>query len=168
MGRRASSMIVVAVMAAAAGCARGTPQPLAFNHRLHADNNVPCLTCHATAATGQGATLPPVSVCRRCHEDVLYETQEEAKIRQAAESGQGLHWVPVYALRPHVYFSHRRHVTLGKIACNACHGDVELSSAPFQTAASPFAGRRGMTACLRCHDESHSPYAGVDCMDCHR
>lgn len=170
MRRRASSMIVVAVMAAAAaaGCARGTPQPLAFNHRLHADNNVPCLTCHPTAATGQGATLPPVSVCQRCHEDVLYETEEEAKIRQAAESGQDLRWVPVYALLPHVYFSHRRHVTLGKIACNACHGDVELSSTPFKLAASPFAGRRGMTACLRCHEESHSPYAGVDCMDCHR
>jgi hypothetical protein len=163
-------MIVAALIAGAAvsGCARGLPQPLAFNHRLHADNNVPCLTCHTTAVTGRGATLPPVRVCRRCHEDVLHETREEAKIRQAAEGGHELRWVPVYALRSHVYFSHRRHVALGKIACNACHGDVELRSAPFELAAGPFAGRRGMGACLRCHDESHSPYAGVDCIDCHR
>lgn len=163
-------MAVVAVMAAAgsAGCAREVLQPVAFNHRLHADNNVPCLTCHPTAATGQGATLPAVSVCRRCHEDVLYEAPEEAKIRLAAESGHALGWVPVFALRPYVYFSHRRHVTLGKVACAACHGDVERRSTPFRMAAGPFSGIRGMGACLRCHDESHSPYAGVDCVDCHR
>jgi cytochrome c7-like protein len=165
-----SRTAVTTVMLAAglAGCARGIPQPLAFNHRLHADNSVPCLTCHPTAATGQGATLPAVSVCRRCHEDVLYESPEEAKIRVAVESGRNLGWVPVFALRPYVYFSHRRHVTLGKIACAACHGDVERRTTPFRLAASPFAGLGGMKACLRCHDESHSPYAGVDCVDCHR
>jgi hypothetical protein len=162
------ALSVVMVAAGLAGCARGMSQPLAFNHRLHVDNSVPCVTCHATAATGQGATLPTVSVCRRCHEDVLYESPEEVKIRLAVESGRGLDWVPVFALRPYVYFSHRRHVTLGKVACASCHGDVERRTMPFQLAASPFAGLGGMKACLRCHDESHSPYAGVDCVDCHR
>jgi len=162
---------VIVALAAAAGsaaCARGVVQPLAFDHRLHADNAVPCLTCHATAATGQGATLPAVAVCRRCHEDVLYETPEEAKIRMAAESGQRLRWIPVNALRPYVYFSHRRHVALGKVACDACHGDVEMRSVPFEFAVSPFAGTRGMGVCIRCHNESHSRYAGVDCIGCHR
>jgi len=159
-------MLIVA--AGLAGCASSVRQPLAFNHRLHADNGVPCVTCHATATSGQGATLPAVSVCRRCHEDVLYEGPEEVKIRLAAESGRGLHWVPVFALRPYVYFSHRRHVTLGGVACDACHGDVERRTTPFRQARSPFAGTSGMKACIQCHDESHSRYAGVDCVDCHR
>jgi hypothetical protein len=167
MTTRAAVMMVMAV-AGLAGCARGVPQPLAFNHRLHADNSVSCPVCHASATTGQGATLPAVAVCRRCHEDVLYESPEEVKIRLAVESGRGLDWVPVFALRPYVYFSHRRHVTLGKVACASCHGDVERRTMPFQLAASPFAGLGGMKACVRCHDESHSPYAGVDCVDCHR
>jgi len=152
----------------AGGCTMHTRgQPLAFNHKLHANNAVPCSVCHPTAATGIGATLPTVATCQRCHEDVLYEPPERLKIRLAAASGRGLAWVPVYALRPYVYFSHRRHVTLGKIACEACHGDVELRTAPFE-GTSPFRGRRGMMACIRCHEESHSPYAGVDCVDCHR
>ncbi len=160
--------VVVLLAAGTMGCAHGPAQPVAFNHRLHSDNDVPCLTCHPTAATGQGATLPSVSVCRRCHEDVLYEGPEKVKIRLAAESGRELGWIPVFALRPYVYFSHFRHVTLGKLACAACHGDVERRTAPFAPGASPFSGLGGMHACLRCHDESHSPYAGVDCVDCHR
>ncbi len=153
---------------ASAGCSPARSQPIAFNHRLHADNGVPCSLCHRSAASGQGATLPSASVCRRCHEDVLYESPEEAKIRRAAESGRDLRWLPSYALRSHVYFSHRRHVALGKVTCQACHGQVEMRSEPFPASTSPFAGRRGMTACIRCHEDSHSRFAGVDCVDCHR
>lgn len=151
-----------------AGCAAAPRQPIAFNHRLHTYNGVPCLTCHATAASGQGAGLPGVATCRRCHEDVLYESPEKAKIRVAATSGQDLRWLPVFALKPFVYFSHRRHVTLGKIECRACHGDVEQQSTPFQAGARPFGGRKGMATCITCHEESHSPYAGTDCVNCHR
>src|SRR5512145_2493274 len=100
------------------GCTRASPQPLAFDHRLHAYNDVPCVACHPTATTGQGATLPTVSVCRRCHEDVLYESSEELKIRVAAETRSELLWVPVYALRPFAYFSHLRHAGFGTIPCS--------------------------------------------------
>jgi hypothetical protein len=170
MGRGARRVTVLGVVAALAwaGCAGAPAQPIAFNHRLHVYNNVPCTVCHASAASGQGAGLPGVAVCRRCHEDVLYESSEKAKIRFAAESGQDLHWQPVYALRPFVYFSHRRHVTLGRIPCRSCHGDVDAQSAPFEPGTRPFGGRRGMAACITCHEESHSPFAGVDCVDCHR
>jgi hypothetical protein len=150
------------------GCGRASRQPIAFNHRLHVYNNVPCLVCHATAASGQGAGLPRVAVCRRCHEDVLYESAEKAKIRVAAASGRDLPWRPVYALKSFVYFSHRRHVTLGKLECRACHGDVDMRSRPFEPGARPFGGRDGMAACIACHEESHSAYAGVDCVNCHR
>lgn len=170
MGRDVWAAATAGLFAAAlaAGCARRVEQPIAFNHRLHVYNNVPCEVCHPTAAVGQGAGLPSARTCRRCHEDVLYESPEKAKIRLALAGGGDLAWVPVYALRPYVYFSHRRHVTLGKISCRACHGDVEQQSTPFDAASSPFAGRAGMRACITCHEESHSPYAGVDCVNCHR
>lgn len=160
--------MILVVALAPTGCARHPVQPIAFNHRLHAYNDVPCQVCHPTAASGQGATLPTVRVCRRCHEDILYESPEKAKIRMAAESGRPLAWVPVYALRPFVYFSHRRHVTFGRIACGSCHGDVEMRSTPFQPGSRPLGGPDGMAACIKCHEESHSPYAGVDCVNCHR
>jgi hypothetical protein len=150
------------------GCAPARLQPIAFNHRLHSDNGVPCEVCHPAAATGQGAVLPRAATCRRCHENELYESGEQAKIRLASESGRDIAWVPIYALRPYVYFSHRRHVTLGKVPCRACHGDVETRTAPFQLARGPFSGRKGMAACIQCHRNSHSQYAGVDCVDCHR
>ncbi len=153
---------------AGAGCAAPRVQPIAFNHRLHVDNNVGCQVCHATAATGQGAGLPAAAVCRRCHENVMYESSQQARIRLAVESGRPLGWVPIYALRPYVYFSHRRHVTLGRTPCDRCHGDVEHRTAPFQQAQNPFSRRGGMDACIRCHRESHSVYAGVDCVNCHR
>ncbi len=165
---RRNGWLVVFVGVVAASCAAAPRQPIAFNHRLHVYNNVPCTLCHATAATGQGAGLPGVRVCRRCHENVLYEPAEQAKIRLAAASGLELHWLPAYALKPFVYFSHRRHVTLGRIACDACHGDVAAQSEPFRAGLRPFGGRDGMARCIRCHQESHSPYAGVDCVDCHR
>lgn len=170
MGRRTWAVTVVGGFAALAwaGCAHAPSQPIAFNHRLHVYNNVPCTVCHASAASGQGAGLPGVAVCRRCHEDVLFESPEKAKIRLAAESGQDLHWQPVYALRPFVYFSHHRHVALGRIPCRSCHGDVDERSTPFEAGARPFGGRSGMKACIACHEESHSPFAGVDCVDCHR
>ncbi len=150
------------------GCAPAPGQPVAFNHRLHVYNDVPCTVCHASAATGQGAGLPSVKVCRRCHEDVLYESPEKAKIRLAVAGGQDLHWLPVYALKPFVYFSHRRHVSLGHIECTACHGNVAARVRPFQPGARPFGGTQGMAACIDCHQKSHSAYAGVDCVNCHR
>jgi hypothetical protein len=153
---------------AGVGCARTAHQPIAFNHRLHVYNNVPCTVCHASAATGQGAGLPGVAVCRRCHENVLYEPAEQAKIRVAVASGQDLRWLPVFALKPFVYFSLRRHVTLGKLECRACHGEVEMQSVPFEPGPRPFGGRQGMAACISCHETSHSAYAGVDCVNCHR
>lgn len=170
MGRRTWIMPVLAglVTMAGAGCSHPAPQPIAFNHQLHAYNNVPCTVCHATAVSGQGAGLPSVAVCRRCHEDVLYESPEEVKIRLAAQSGQGLHWQPVFALRSFVYFSHRRHVAFGRILCSSCHGDVTARSTPFVADTRPFGGRSGMARCIACHQNSHSRYAGTDCVDCHR
>lgn len=165
---KAAIAVIGLGIAGGAGCARARPQPIAFNHRLHADNNVSCAVCHPTAVDGVGASLPSVSTCERCHEDILYESPEERKIRLALEAQRDIAWEPVYALRPHVYFSHRRHVRLGKIDCRACHGAVELRSTPFLSTESRFAGRRGMTACIHCHEASHSLYAGVDCLNCHR
>lgn len=158
----------VAILVALSGAgARPSPQPIAFNHHLHIHNGVPCVVCHQGARSGLGAGLPGVKTCRRCHEDVLYESTEEAKIRTTYEKGQDLHWHLLTHLKPYVYFSHRRHVELGGRSCEACHGDVASWTTPPRTTAVRFRGRPGMANCIGCHESSHSPYAGVDCVNCH-
>jgi hypothetical protein len=158
---------VVILMALSGAEGRSSEQPIAFNHRLHIHNGVPCTVCHAGARTGLEAGLPGVTTCRRCHEDVLYESPEEAKIRTTYEKEQDLRWHPLTHLQPYVYFSHNRHVTLGERECETCHGDVASWTAPPRTVAMRFWGRPGMANCIRCHESSHSPYAGVDCLNCH-
>ena len=47
------------------------PQPLPFSPLLHAgDMKIPCLYCHSEADRGPHATVPPLSTCMKCHEQV--------------------------------------------------------------------------------------------------
>ncbi len=149
------------------GCSRKADQPVAFNHKLHIYNGVACTVCHVGAETGLRAGLPGVETCRRCHEDLLYESDEEAKIRLAVELDRDLDWIPLTRLAPFVLFSHNRHVTLGKFNCVTCHGDVASWSVPPRVPERNFHGRPGMADCIGCHQESHSRYAGSDCLFCH-
>lgn len=143
-------------------------QPIRFNHWLHVYNGVECKTCHVGAERNQRAGLPSVTTCRLCHEDVLYEAPEEAKIRTTFEAGRDLSWRHMNRLQSYVYFSHRRHVTLGERSCELCHGDVSAWHKPPQNPEVRFSGRPGMAACISCHEESQDSYAGTDCLDCHR
>jgi len=147
--------------------AAGSGQPIEFNHWLHVYNGVQCELCHAGARQHLKAGLPSISICRRCHEDVLYEAPEEAKIRTAFEAGGDLPWRPMNGLQPYVYFSHRRHVTLGGRSCEHCHGDVVDWRKPPTKPKVRFSGRPGMAACIACHEESQDLHAGIDCLDCH-
>ncbi|MDH3216828.1 MAG: cytochrome C, partial [Candidatus Krumholzibacteria bacterium] len=70
-------------------------------------------------------------------------------------------WAKVYRVPSHVYFSHRRHATLGQIECATCHGNVEEMTEPFARPHAPIS----MNKCMECHDRN-----GVDneCTRCHR
>jgi len=136
-------------------------QPIAFNHSKHIAQGLECVNCHTGAADQEHATLPLLDACLMCHESAVTESAEEAKLRALAAAGGELAWTRVTRVPPHVYFSHRRHVQLGKMECQECHGPMETLTEP------PVRPFREMTmaSCLECHQRKQ---AGTDCNDCHR
>lgn len=138
-----------------------TLQPIEFSHKKHSDTGLPCDTCHQYFEDHASAGLPGVDVCMMCHTAALTQSQEEEKIREFAELGKEIEWVRLYRLPDHVYFSHRRHVVLGKLECSTCHGGIGESIKPppkpeFEVA---------MPTCIACHQKMG---ADTDCYACHR
>lgn len=57
-----------------------------------------------------------------------------------------IEWIRVHNLPDHVYFNHAQHVTVGKVECQTCHGDIEEMDVV----------------------EQHSPLSMGWCINCHR
>lgn len=163
-------------------------QPIAFNHKKHTQNYVTCEVCHPLYKDHARAGIPGVKICIRCHEDVIYRTQEKDKIQKYRESGREIPWSRVYRIKPDfygldrffygipnkvighvyggtnpIYFSHRRHTSIGKIECKKCHGDVANREEPITQ---PFV-EFDMDRCISCH-QAQEKKVSVDCADCHR
>jgi len=136
-------------------------QPIKYNHRIHIDNGLECVDCHQSVMEGEEATLPSIDICLSCHEEPLTESKEEAKIRKFAQTLGEIPWNRVLLLGDHVYFSHMRHVTIGKIKCVNCHGEMAKMEKPPEKPLK----RMEMKDCIRCHMERNVTY---DCNACHR
>ncbi|MBI5015376.1 MAG: cytochrome c3 family protein [Deltaproteobacteria bacterium] len=139
-----------------------TSQPVAFNHKLHVENNgLACVECHEYVMTQTFAGLPRIEKCLECHTDPVTSSPEEEKIRKAAASGKPLLWRRLYEVPDHVYYSHRRHVVAGKLECVGCHGPIAATTKP------PPRPLRALTMnfCMDCHRKR-----GVtnDCIACHK
>lgn len=137
-------------------------QPIRFNHKKHAgEMSLPCTTCHQTVKERTFASLPQVETCMTCHVAALTKNPEEEKIRQFAARKETIPWQRIYRMPPHVFFSHRRHVELGKIECVTCHGKMaELTEPPTRPLV-----QQTMSWCIACHQEKR---ASVDCNACHK
>jgi predicted CXXCH cytochrome family protein len=144
-------------------CQRAAPivQPIQYSHKVHIDNNIACPACHQSVEKAAAASLPGDDICMICHQAALSDNPEEEKVRQYAVKGQAIPWRRIYRLPEHVYFSHRRHVTVAGIACGQCHGAVASLTAP---APYPLVNQ-SMTWCLGCH---RARGATQDCIHCHR
>lgn len=162
------ALIGTVVLVLARGYANETAvvtQPIAFNHKLHITKaGLDCTTiCHSAALSEVYAGLPSKNVCFECH-DPDEETQEIPELARLAEYikvNGDIPWKRVAITAPHVFFSHRRHVTSGQIACERCHPDVAESTQPFGRVAHVLP----MDSCLDCHEHEG---ADVDCLACHR
>ncbi len=150
-----------AILLAACDKAVEKKQPIQFNHKAHTEKGLPCALCHQSVEQATYASLPRTDDCMMCHRGTLTESPEEEKIRQYAEKGIEIPWQQVHRVASHVYFSHRRHVTLGGVDCAACHGDVKNSSVPVTRPAVAL----DMQTCLDCHAKRQ---VTVDCDACHR
>ena len=153
---------VVLVSAVSGGSQGPIRQPIQFNHLVHTQEwELDCDVCHQHVRQEEYAGRPPLEVCAACHEDPLTESAEEAILVESIKAGQEIPWRRLYNVPSHVYYSHRRHVTVAGIDCVQCHGDIGISTVP------PEAPLKALTMkfCVECHEASG---ATTDCNACHR
>lgn len=154
-------LVVVAVIAVGAVLyARGTGvvQPINFKHKIHTPL-LGCETCHRYYMERKVAGRPPIEICKSCHPGG--GTPEQEKILTYAKRGEEIPWRRVYQLPDHVYFSHARHVTAGKVECETCHGQVK----DMNRALSRPLVKIKMDFCISCHKQRETT---TDCNACHR
>lgn len=133
-------------------------QPVNFNHAAHTDA-LDCVGCHEGADSMARAGIPQGDFCVGCHEDA--PSVVEAAQWEAITNGVPIAWQRVTRVPDHTYFSHRRHVASGGLACETCHADVGARTQAVTVAAiAPT-----MDACLSCHAQEG---ASEDCTACHR
>ena len=135
-------------------------QPIAFNHKKHIEQGLACDTCHQYYKTQTFSGIPDIAVCLECHKEPVTKSPEEEKIRQFAKRGEAIPWKQIYREPDHVFYSHRRHVVLGKIECQTCHGEIAQSERP---PAKPSV-RMTMSWCMNCHAKHK---VTNDCLACH-
>lgn len=107
-----------------------SPQPLDFNHRLHAkiaDDG--CSSCHFFREDGRFSGIPGIETCRHCHVRIEKGGDNETRlIRDFILKETEIPW-RVYAEQPDsVFFSHAAHVRSAELSCETCHGDIGQST----------------------------------------
>ncbi len=138
------------------------PQPIEFNHNLHVTEvEMDCSDCHRYVITNRKATLPDKDICLDCHSEAIGESVEEQRLIALLESDREFNWQRVYVLPEHVYFSHFRHVTLGQVSCQECHGDMKKLVSPPEK---PAVDIIDMDNCMDCHEDRQ---VNNDCLTCH-
>jgi len=144
-------------------------QPIKFSHKLHAgQNGIDCNYCHYSASYSKSAGIPSANLCMNCHtyiqEGPQYGKEEIGKIYAALDfdpvtktygpNTKPIKWIKVHNLPDHVYFNHSQHVSIGKIACQKCHGPVETYTVGKQYESLT------MGWCINCHRETKVQMAG--------
>lgn len=171
--RLAGLRVLVLVAASAAwglfGCAKHDEpieQPIPFSHAKHISGKdspkLACVECHTGAETRAAAGLPSLDRCLQCHMKPQSKSEREGVVREIAARGGPFEWRPVTRNDAHVYVSHRAHVSIAKMQCATCHGDVASWDAP---PSSPNKNLMSMDRCLECHRERG---ASTACAACHR
>lgn len=168
MTMRANLYAILLALAAAAGCLpeeKPVTQPIEFNHRVHVEkNDIPCTDCHTGAASQAHAGLPSLQQCLLCHMKPQGNppSEKEHQVRKLAAEGFKLRWNQVTRNEGHVYFSHRAHVSVAKMSCTECHGDVSHWEKPPET---PNWDLMDMMYCMDCHRKRGTTNG---CRVCHK
>jgi hypothetical protein len=69
---------------------------------------------------------------------------DESKVWDPAKA-KPVEWVRIHNLPDHVYFNHAQHVTVGKVQCQTCHGEIQKMDEVYQFA------DLSMGWCVNCH-----------------
>jgi hypothetical protein len=157
------AVVLILLVASAALALRrspAVPQPIAFPHKTHIANQMECLTCHTNADRSIMATIPSVSDCMVCHENIKTDSPEIKKLAAYAARNEEPPWVRVYTFEDEadVNFTHKRHVK-ANVDCSRCHGDQQNAMDARQLV------HWTMGKCIDCHREHK---VSVDCLVCHK
>ena len=148
-----------------------------LNHNLQGDGQGqgdpwremrPCMGCHRDVVQSPTASIPNINTCAACHpiplqgDDGAVEPKpEEAELLAYIEREETIPWARVYDyLTGEIVFSHERHVALGHVMCQECHGPVERAERPLALDVT-----LSMEDCMNCHA---SAGADNDCLACHK
>lgn len=144
-------------------------QPINFSHKIHAGTNqISCQYCHFAADKGRHAGIPPTQLCMNCHTKIKKDSPEILKIKNALITEKNIKWTRVHNLPDYAYFNHSQHVRVGKVSCQACHGEVQKMERVTQVKS------MSMGWCMECHrgneiapPKDHKNASGGDCAKCH-
>ncbi|MDG3583075.1 c-type cytochrome [Galbibacter pacificus] len=154
-------------------------QPIHFSHKIHAgDNKIDCKYCHSSARTSKTSGIPSLNVCMNCHKSIPEVAEETGGAEYSKEFYDGeiaklykavgwdvqnqeytgetepVKWVRIHNLPDFAYFNHSQHVTVGRIACQECHGPVQEMEILHQEA--PLT----MGWCINCHRKTNVKMEG--------
>lgn len=141
-------------------------QPIKFSHKLHAgEDKIACVYCHSGAEKSRHAGIPSANLCMNCHkyikEGPKYGDAEIKKIYAALDfngteygsNQKPIQWTKIHNLPDLAYFNHAQHVTVGKVACQSCHGPVEEYGYDEMKQFAPLT----MGWCIDCHRKTEVP-----------
>ncbi len=136
--------------------------PVSFSHYVHTkQHKIKCVTCHRGVLTQERAEVPNINFCSMCHSTLINPSSKREKtIFEFVKRNETIPWKINYYLPDYVYFSHIRHVKLGKLDCSACHGNMSEQDSPQLKNFSPMK----MQFCFDCHEEKGIT---TDCGNCH-
>jgi len=148
------------------------PQPVSFSHKVHAEKaGTSCADCHTLEADGRFGGLPRLEKCAGCHAQPAGTTAEEKRfVDDYVTPGREPAWRVASRQPENVRFPHSVHVTLGKIACEKCHGAQGSADAPRAFAVNRITGESRDVWGPRIARVGRRPGEGMkmsDCIDCH-
>jgi hypothetical protein len=136
---------------------RGVKQPIAFNHKLHAESGLQCVVCHTKAESKEQAGIPGAGDCLACHRKFQTTASTLQILAEYEKARREIPWARIYQLPGFVFFSHQAHLK-AKADCAQCHGEVKSRETLWREK------EISMTACMNCHKEHN---ASTDCNLCH-
>ena len=136
--------------------------PVPFSHYVHtSQHKIKCVNCHRGVESDARAGIPNIDYCSMCHSTLINPASKREKIiYNLVKENKPIVWKVHYTVPDYVYFSHRRHVKLGKLDCTACHGDMTKQDSPDLKNFSPIM----MPFCFNCHEQKDIT---TDCGNCH-
>lgn len=138
------------------------PQPVAFSHLKHTDElQLACDFCHKYVRTGAHSGLPDRATCAICHAAPLGTSEEAVRFTELVQNGDPIRFNKLFRLPSHVYYTHRRHVTIAELECETCHDEISSTEVPPER---PLV-KIDMAFCVDCHRERE---VTTDCTACHR